>query len=490
MRCSPEKVGIKSQNILSFVKKLEDSNLFTHDVIIARYGKIVYEAYWKPFQKDFQHRMYSVSKSFVSIAIGFLLQEGKISLDDRLEKYFKEELNNQPDENMHNQTIRHTLMMCTCKPCRYWFADRPEDRVKYYFQNPDTLNTRPSGTIFDYDSCGSFVLGALVEKVSGVSFMDYLREKLFDKIGVSKEATCLKCPGGHSWVDSAVLCTPRDLMLFAQFVMNKGKWNGEQILNEEYLVTATSNLVSTNLMGTNENDELGYGYLIWRTFDNSFFFNGMGCQLAICVPDKDLVFIYNGDNQGKAQAKKIIIENFFEMISRRCEDTPIEEDNLFVNELEKYTAKLSLHAAAGAISSSTTKKINRLTYLLNKNKMGIKNISLHFHEDEGILYYENEQGKKEIPFGMCRNVFSKFPQDGYSDEIATIPGNIHYKCASSAAWISEDTLDIQVQIIDKYFGVLNMRFGFKENTVAIQMHKVAEDFLKEYSGFATGYIQK
>ena len=88
------------------------------------------------------------------------------------------------------------------------------------------------------------------------------------------------------------------------------------------------------------------------------------------------------------------------------------------------------------------------------------------------------------------NLLTVLFQDGYSDEIATIPGNIHYKCASSAAWISEDTLDIQVQIIDKYFGVLNMRFGFKENRVAIQMHKVAEDFLKEYSGFATGYIQK
>ena len=489
MYCLPEKMGIKSEAIFEYVKKLEDSRLFTHDMIIMRHGKIIYEAYWKPFHEEFQHRMYSVSKSFVSIAIGFLIQEGKISLDDKLEKYFYDELKNQDDENMHNQTIRHTLMMSTCKPCRYWFSAKPKDRVKYYFENT-SKNTRPSGTVFEYDSCGSFVLGALVERICGMPFMDYLRIKLFDKIGVSKEAYCLKCPGGHSWGDSAILCTPRDLMLVAQFIMNKGEWNGEQILDREYVESAISNQINTNILGSNEADEQGYGYLIWRTFDNSFYFNGMGCQLAICIPDKDIVFVYNGDNQGKAQAKKIIIENFFEMISRKCEDNPVVEDFSSIRALAEYTSKLSLKTAIGNKTSLMLDEINDVTYVLNENTMGIAKIKFKLDDSKGVFYYTNEQGDKELPFGMCENIYDYFPQDGYSDEIANTAGNRRYKCASSAAWIAPNVLEIQVQIIDKYFGVLDMRFGFTENKVAVYMYKVAEDFLSEYCGSATGYMRR
>ena len=133
--CTPEKMGIRSEKILEYIKVLEESRLATHDILIMRSGKLVFEAYWKPFNKEFQHRMYSVTKSFVAIAIGFLEQEGKLSLDDKISKYYAEELKNQPDMNMHNQTIRHMLMMSTAKTAQNWFTAKPKDRVSYYFQN-------------------------------------------------------------------------------------------------------------------------------------------------------------------------------------------------------------------------------------------------------------------------------------------------------------------------------------------------------------------
>ena len=105
----------------------------------------------------------------------------------------------------------------------------------------------------------------------------------------------LKCPGGWSWGDSALICTARDLLKFSRFVMNYGKWNGEQLLNEKFLRDATSKLVDNNTKGVETYDSQGYGYLIWRTYDNSFSFNGMGCQFGICVPDKDLILVYNGE---------------------------------------------------------------------------------------------------------------------------------------------------------------------------------------------------
>ena len=482
---TPEKMGISSEHIEEYIRVLEDNKLNTHDVIISKGDHIVFEKYWAPFHKDFCHRMYSVTKSFVAIAIGFLRQDGKLDLDDPISKYFPEELAGQKDENMKNQTIRHMLMMSTAKTDRNWFAARPKDRVQYYFEN-DNPESRPSGTIFEYDSSGSFVLCALVERLSGMTFIDYLREKLFDKIGVSKEASCLKCPGGHSWGDSALICKPMDLWKTARFMLNKGKWDGEQILDESYVTLATTKQIDNDVLGVAGFDKLGYGYQIWMTHQNSFFFNGMGCQFAICVPEKDIILIYNGDNQGNDQAKSIVINNFFDIIVNHCEDRELELADA-VESLAAFTKDLKLNAVKGAAFSEFEKDINGVIYEMNDNPMGIRSVRLEFHEDGGTLYYTNAQGDKELPFGRCENAFGYFPEEGYSDEVGSVSAEGHkYRCAASAAWIEPQKLFIKVQIIDKYFGILNMVLGFRDGKLGLHMNKTAEDFLWTYQGYASG----
>lgn len=184
-RITPEEAGISSNAILQFIQLLEEKQLSTHNLIFMKGNNVFFEKYWAPFHKDFLHRMYSVSKSFVSIAVGFAEQDGLLSLDDKISKYFPEETKNLTDENMLNQTIRHMLMMSTAKPAEYWFDARTDDRVRLYFENK-AENSRPSGTVYEYDSPGSFALCALTERLTGKPFIEYLREKLFDKIGVSK----------------------------------------------------------------------------------------------------------------------------------------------------------------------------------------------------------------------------------------------------------------------------------------------------------------
>lgn len=483
---TPEKVGIPSGKIEEYVKLLESYNLNTHNMILSRGDNIIFEHYWTPFHKDFFHRMYSVSKSFVAIAIGFAEQDGLVNLDDPISKYFPEEATIQTDEKMRNQTIRHMLMMSTVKPDRWWFKDKPIDRVKYYFDN-SSPQSRPSGTIFEYDSSGSFMLGALVERLTGMPFMEYLRVKLFDKIGVSQEAYCLKCPGGHSWGDSAILCTPIDLWKTARFMLNKGRWNGEQILNEAYVTAATTKQIDNNVLGVTGPTTWGYGYQFWMTYQNSFFFNGMGCQYAICVPEKDLIFVYNGDNQGNPFAKSAIIDNFFRIIVNNCNNEAAEEEHKAQEHLKSYMAGLKLNVAKGEPRSATEERIQGVTYELDDNSMGIRTVRFEFDEMGGTLFYTNAQGDKELHFGRCENMFGDFPEEGYSDQIATVPapGN-KYQCAASAAWVEPHKLFIKVQIIDKYFGLLNMIFSFQDNMLGVHMNKTAEDFLDTYHGYATG----
>lgn len=485
----PEQKGLSSEHILKYLKYLEDKRLSTHDMILMRGNDIIFEAYWKPFHKDYLHRMYSVTKSFVSIAIGFLEQDGLVHLDDKISKYFANELVAQSDENMKNQTIRHMLMMSTAKTPGYWFGARPKDRVQFYFEN-NSSESRTSGTIFEYDSDGSFVLGALVERLTGKTLMSYLREKLFNKIGVSQEAYCLKCPGGHSWGDSALICKPSDLLKVARFVMNGGKWNGEQLLNEEYLTAATSKQIDNNPLGLNEYNTQGYGYYFWRTYQNSFSFNGMGCQFAICVPDKDLIMIYNGDNQGDEDAGKKIFDSFFRIIVDNIQEETVAVDKSQSKMLEEYVNNLKLSVAIGNTTSSCTYTINDVWYQMKENPMGITKMKISFNEGNGLLEYVNEQGLKKIRFGMGYNVFGRFPQEGYSNEIGTVQTeNFYLQCAASGAWIDEHKLFIKVQIIDKYFGRLNMVLDFHEKDLNIYMNKCAEDFLKEYTGYACGHAK-
>ncbi len=479
----PEKQGIKSEWIKEYIEVLEKENLATHNLIIMRNDQIIFEHYWEPFNKDFLHRMYSVSKSFVALAIGFLEQEGKISLDDPIIKYFPEELKDNYDENVRNQTIRHMLMMATAKQCWGWFGARPDDRVAHYFKNNKT--SRPAGTIFSYDSSGSFVLCALVERVTGKSFMEYSREKYLDKIGFSKEAYMLKCPGGHSWGDSALICKPVDLLKAAMFCMHKGKWNGEQLLNEEFVVAATSKQIANDEKGTGDHDKQGYGYQFWRTYDNSYFFNGMGGQYAICVPDKNIIMVYNANNFEKVHSKNIVFNNFFDMIVRRAEECVFDDESGY-DSLCEYVKTLKLITAKGKINTEIASKINGVTYKMDENPMGITKIKISFNGNKGVLSYTNEQGDKELTFGMCENEYSLFPQAGYSDEIGGQPGNRLYKCAVSAAWVSDYQLLIKVHINDIYFGVLNISIGFVDNKIGVYMVKEAEDFLDEYHGFAGG----
>ena len=110
-----------------------------------------------------------------------------------------------------------------------------------------------------------------------------------------------------------------------------------------------------------------------------------------------------------------------------------------------------------------------------------------FEDDELKLNYTNAQGDKTIYAGRCKNAFSKFPQEGYSDEIGSqaAPGNF-YDCAASFGWLSDSELFIKVQIIDKYFGTLEIKAGFSDDKLGICMTKMAEDFLDEYEGFAGG----
>lgn len=492
---SPKEVGASAKQIKKYIEILEKYELSTHSVIMARGNKIFFEKYWEPFDKDFAHRLYSVTKSIVSLAIGFLIQDGMLSLQDKICDYFSDIVPDDVFENVKNQTIENMLMMSTGVGSKRgnWFANHNGDRLKCYFGfnsgefKPGEHSKKP-GSFFSYDSNGSFVLCALVEHITGKTFMEYMNERLFKELGISEHAHFLECPGGHTWGDSALLCTSLDLLKIARFTLNYGKIGDKQVLSEQYLRSATSCMITNSQFGMVSADSFGYGYQIWRTWNNSFFFSGMGCQYAVCNPEKDVILIYTGDNQANSYASSVIIDRFFEEIVDTM-DTGFA-DEISEAELFDSVRDLKLQYQHGMYMTSAMDDVNGKTYKLNDNPMGIMEFKLQIHGDSGELYYKNAQGDKCLKFGIGKNIFGIFPEEGYSGKVGGITqaGN-YYRCAASAAWIEERKFGIKVQIIDEYFGRLFIQFHFEnDGSVSVMMSNFAENFLKTYSGYADGVL--
>ncbi|MCI8521417.1 MAG: serine hydrolase [Clostridia bacterium] len=308
-KIQPSEAGVPHTAISRFFDELETLPFDIHSVIMIRGRKIFVERYYAPYERDTLHRMYSVTKSLVGLAILCLADEGKIDLDTSITSYFPEYPTEYKD--IRDTTIRNMLMMRTAHKKTTYKADLSSDWVKSFFTAEPT---QIPGTVFSYDTSSSHTLGALVEKITGMELLDYLRTKFLDKIGFSKSAYCLKDPFGVSIGGSGLMATPLDVAKVARFVMNKGMENGEQLINSELVTLAVSNLSPTNAHCKYTDEQQGYGMQFWRTRNNGFMLYGLGGQMAICLPDKDLIFVVTADAVEYKDGTQIIRDVFWNEI--------------------------------------------------------------------------------------------------------------------------------------------------------------------------------
>lgn len=493
-KITPEQAGISSKRVADYISVLERRGFATHSLLMMKGDKLFAEYYWAPFNKDFCHRMYSQTKSYVSIAIGLLEEDGLIDLDKPLIEYFPEKIDGEVHPFRAKQTIREMLVMQTAASTASWFEDPEPDRTRMYINKPALSILRPSGTTWIYDSAGSQVMSSLVEKITGKSLFDFLYERIFKHLGTFKTATILQTKNGDSWGDSALLCTSRDMASFGRFVMNYGTWEGKRLMNEEYLRKATSNLVSNDESAWPNCFRHGYGYQIWRTEQDGFAFVGMGDQLTIMHPATDTVFVITSDNQGFSPARETIVNTYFDYIITPMVNEALAPDAEAEAILAKETADLKLKHEKGLAYHENADKYNdKVVNCTIKGNMGISKFSLHFEGDRGEFRYTNEQGDKVLPFGICHNVFCKFPELGYSNErggIHDVTSPFKYDAAVSASWRVDGKLVINCQIIDRYFGNFSAIIAFNGNDVAMHMAKCAEDFLGKYQGRLYGTVEE
>jgi CubicO group peptidase (beta-lactamase class C family) len=473
---TPESVGIPSRAVLNLLQRIDSERICVHGFLLVRHNRIAAEGYWAPWSADRKHRMYSVSKSFASLGVGLMIDEGKLSLDDRVADYFPDKLPEKLHPWVAACTVRDLLRMSTAHSSTSYGSRDPDWVWTFFNKTP----SHPPGTIFAYDTAATVVLTATVERLAGKPLLDYMRPRFLDRIGFSADAWCIRTPEGVSWAGSGIICTLRDLARAALACMNGGMWGEERVYPEEYLRAATAKQIDNTIRGN-----CGYGYQFWREKENGFSFRGMGSQYALCFPDKAFQFTCISDTQG-APAGSAIPDVMREELYPHLSDAPLPEDRDAHADLSDMIERLAVLPFPGSPDARVASDVDGVWYALEDNPMGITRMRLSFEGDQGTWEYTNGQGDNVLRFGIGRLVSGEFPQRNYfGKQIGSAPG-IEYDCMTSAAWIDEQTLNMEVYITDIYLGGLRISFVFKGEEISVYMTKQAEWFLDEYSGFAGG----
>ncbi len=484
---APEEVGIASRKITAIHRRLGKRRFLSHSVIVIKDDCVVSEGYYKPFLRDDRHRMYSTSKTFVAAAIGMLAGEGKLSIDDPVIKYFPERLPEEVHPYLAETTLRDLLVMST-----------PYSRPTYHFDRTDWVDsffnkftpTRPSGTYFNYDTAGTFILNVIVEKLTGKPFMKYLEDTLFRDTDFSRDVRCVNSPDGWSWGGSGVLCTPLDLARLASVFLHEGKVAGEQRMPADFAREAVKRQIDNNPSGhLAYNGGHGYGYQIWRAYDDCFSFNGMGGQFAIVCPRHNLIMVTTSDMQGGESSYQLLFECFYRDLVEPLDErnAPLPADPAALAELRELTANLTCPIPMyGEASSPYEKEYIGVTYRFPENPTGIEWLRLEGAGKDARLVFFARGEEKVIAFGYGEYAIAPFPEVHYDGVAMGTPMGRGYRTMSAALWTEERKLVIRSYLIDDYFGNMATTLSFKKNTCTMLMMKTAEHFLGEYQGMAVG----
>jgi CubicO group peptidase (beta-lactamase class C family)/predicted glycoside hydrolase/deacetylase ChbG (UPF0249 family) len=292
-----EKVDAKAiPRYLEAVRKAEQD---LHSLMILRHGKVVAGHWFGDHAAGKPHPLHSVSKTFTATAVGFAVAEGRLKVTDRVISFFPDKLPAEVSDNLKALEVRHLLTMSSghdAEPGN--IRSNPEaDWVESFLHAP--LEHRP-GTFFVYNSLGTYVLSAIVQKVTGEKLIDYLYPRLFRPLGITG-AVWDESPQGINTGGWGLYLKTEDLAKMGQFILRKGQWNGRQLLPEAWFDEATASHIASLPSGrrpeqinakTKEIDWLqGYGYQMWRSRHNSFRADGANGQYILVLPEKDAVIV-------------------------------------------------------------------------------------------------------------------------------------------------------------------------------------------------------
>lgn len=299
-RSTPESQGISSAAIREYIETADREVNSMHSFMLVRHGHVVAEAWWKPESAQTPHVLWSLSKSFTSTAVGLAVAEGKLSIDDLVLKFFPDDAPENPSGNLKKMRVRDLLTMSTGHQDELNWRETPH-WAKAFLAHP--VPHKP-GTHFRYNTPATYMLSAIVQKVTGETVLDYLTPRLFDPLGIERPKWD-ESPQGISIGGYGLYLRTEDIAKFGQLYLQKGEWNGQQIVPAEWIEMATSKQVSNGSDPDRDWDQ-GYGFQFWRCRHNAYRGDGKDGQFCIVLPEQDAVIAITA-NTGNMQAELNVV---------------------------------------------------------------------------------------------------------------------------------------------------------------------------------------
>jgi CubicO group peptidase (beta-lactamase class C family) len=444
-RTSPEQQGISSADLLAFVESADKEIDAMNSFMLIRHGAVVAEGWWAPYDRDTPHILYSLSKSFTSTAVGLAISEGKLSLDDQVLKFFPDEAPAEPSVNLRAMRIRDLLRMNTGNQTEAGIrvddpAKQKDTWVKTFLAHP--VPFKP-GTHFLYNSPATYMLSAIVQKVTGMTVLDYLRPRLFEPLGF-KDPKWITSPQGITVGAYGLSVRTEEIARFGELYLRKGMWNGKQLIPAAWVEQATSMQTSNGSAPTSDWDQ-GYGYQFWRSRHNSFRGDGAFGQYCMVIPELDAVVAITSGVRSMQQVMNLV----WDKLLPAMKPGRLPENAAARRQLEDRLAGLTVKYANGQASSALTSKVSGKWFEFAENDRGIKAVSFDFNSASPTLIVRTSTGETRTSIGMKAWATSRGSFSNGLDHFLSVAENP--LGAASGAWSGENTFTVKIVLPETPF---------------------------------------
>jgi CubicO group peptidase (beta-lactamase class C family)/predicted glycoside hydrolase/deacetylase ChbG (UPF0249 family) len=447
-RSTPESEGVSSEGISNFVEAASKSKHEFHSFMVVRHGNVVAEGWWNPYRSDLKHTMYSVSKSFTATAVGLAVSENLMTVNDKVISFFPDDLPSTISPNLAELRVKDLLSMSVGQSPEPSGMVTTENWVKTFLETP--IVHQP-GTKFLYNSAATYMLSAIVQKVTGQKVIDYLKPRLFEPLGISG-IDWETSPSGINVGGWGLRLKTEDMAKFGQLFLKKGNWRGKQLLPTAWVEEATSTKIMQNPNATqaqkDSSDWLqGYCYQMWRGRNNTYRGDGANGQIILVLPEHDAVVIVTCETQDMQGEFNLIWK--YILPAFQPQKLPKNIQSLAI--LNQKIANLALPLAARNTANAFETQLLNKRFGITSSDKTFENISFQFKDDVCQLSLKTDSATHVIPFGNGQWLESTTTRNGpylvaraKNNRVGLSP----FKVAGSYVWTSDKTLELTLRYIE------------------------------------------
>ena len=441
-RSTPEEQGVSSASILAFLEAIAKSKHEFQSFMMVRHGHVIAEGWWSPYRANANHMLYSLSKSFTSTAVGFAVSEGKLKVSDLVTSFFPDDLPATISENLATLRVKHLLTMSVGHATDSTpIITKEQNWVRAFLALPIV---KPPGSAFLYNSGATYMLSAVVQKVSGQKVIDYLQSRLFEPLGI-EGMTWETCPRGINTGGWGLSVQTESLAKFGQFYLQKGVWNERQLLPAAWIEEATTFKIQQPAPHDEDLEKAkltsdwlqGYCYQFWRCRHNAFRGDGAFGQFDIVMPDQEAVVAITCETSNMQTELNLV----WDFLLPAMTDNPLPADGLAQERLRQKLAALALPLPDGRADSPLAAKISGKTFKTETNPGGTQSVSLQFQGNACVFTLNDARGAYPVQCGLGKWVDGVCNMPGIPPKITV--GDLHpCKVAAGGAWRDENTFEM------------------------------------------------